>query len=245
MQRCAAKWLRRQGWALAWRGCGRILFDTVLSRCFAFVACSFYTSVARVMCGLAAIVAQTLGSRTLHAKVLLTRCAFCWRRGGRFAFSFVSLLLWLAHALRDALLTYCHSLARSSDGLQLVRVVVFCFPSRCSLHSCPGECDAPAARRSVTDQVRVVLQAFGFALSLGLLILWPAHDLRVSRRFELVVVVATRCSIASCVIWPPLLPRGMLRARCTPKRCGECVSFVGGVAACNIVIGIVVVVGCA
>ena len=107
VQRCAAKWLRRQGWALAWRGCGRILFDTVLPRCFAFVCCSFYTRVARVMCGLAAIVAQTIGSRTLHAKVLLTRCAFSWRRGGRFAFSFVSLLLWLAHALRDALLTYC------------------------------------------------------------------------------------------------------------------------------------------
>jgi hypothetical protein len=57
---------------------------------------------------------------------------------------------------------------------------------------------APATRRSITGQVRVLLEAFWFALSLGLLMVWPAHDLRVSRRFALVVVVATRCSIASC-----------------------------------------------
>ena len=85
VQRCAAKWLRRQGWALAWRVCVRILFDMVLPRCFAFVCCSFYTRVACVMCGLAAIVAQTIGSRTLHVKVLLTRCACCWRRGGLYS----------------------------------------------------------------------------------------------------------------------------------------------------------------
>ena len=67
VQRCAAKWLRRQGWAL-----GR-LCPHLVRHGFASV---------RVMSGLAAIVAQTIGLRTLHAKVLLTRCAFCCRRGG-------------------------------------------------------------------------------------------------------------------------------------------------------------------
>ena len=56
------------------------------------------------MCGLAAIVAQRVVTRTLHAKVLWTMCEFCCRL---VILSLVSLLWWPAHNLRVALLNCC------------------------------------------------------------------------------------------------------------------------------------------